>query len=360
MVPAGGRARVRQHKDVSTQAILQLRAMHGSLLKIACVSRKKERTVDVTEPAPSGMAADIALSPVIEAGEAGESEAEEDAASPRTVGSPAASPPSAGGARAVKGVRDPESLNRRRIKRDYSGKREAPVKKQTQASPYGEISSAMARVDALGKQGGVGIGFQANLLRGELIEKRLEEKKKSSDVKAAKARATAKRRAQKSRPAEDQEVSRAIDEAWEAPTEVIASARHYRPPRPSALQQPPWDPSAGAMDDVAEEEEVLAATRIQAIQRGRVSRRKRKEEGGVEDAVARELVQALTSELMLAWVHQPSGEMEHEGGRLSTVKSGGGGGSASGPKGQVQSSAYTTFPACPGACLWTLVHFSDK
>ena len=46
----------------------------------------------------------------------------------------------------------------------------------------------MARVDALSKRAGGHVGFNANMLRAELIEKRLAAAKASSEVKVAKVR----------------------------------------------------------------------------------------------------------------------------------------------------------------------------
>ena len=77
----------------------------------------------------------MGLSPVIEAGEA------EDGPAPRT--SQAASDPGA----AVKGVRDPESERRRRVRRQPAAGaargRQAVVKKPQAASSYGGITAAM-------------------------------------------------------------------------------------------------------------------------------------------------------------------------------------------------------------------------
>ena len=178
-----------------------------------------------------------------------------------------------------------------------------------------------ARIDELGKQGGAGMGLHANLLRGELIEKRLEEKK-NGEVKAAKARATAKRRGNKGEQEESR--SRAIDESWEAPTEVITSARHYRPPQKSALQ-PPWDWVGPAPED--EEEEAVAATRIQAIQRGRISRRSGRGTAlkGIEDEVARELDDdTLAKELTLSFPEravEEEKEKQHPKGGAGSARS---------------------------------------
>jgi Ca2+-binding EF-hand superfamily protein len=183
----------------------------------------------------------------------------------------------------------------RRRRQQHRGKQgSGKAKKKEAASPYGDISAAMARVDELGKQGGVGIGFGANLLRAELIEKRMEGKKKASETKATKARAMR----QQQRVAAGAHESRAIDEAWEAPTEVIASASHYRPPRQSGMQ-PPWrsstaaDNSAEALNS-AEASPVAAVAVPQAMQQGDSA----SSHEGIEDSVARECVEELTAGLL--------------------------------------------------------------
>ena len=137
----------------------------------------------------------------------------------------------------------PSNVERNRRHRDRQGAKSAKQnkKKKQIASPYGDISGAMARVDELGKQSGVGIGFGAHLLRAELIEKRIEEKKKTSEAKARAARQQRRRAGAAAR-----EESKAIDEAWELPTETIVSASHHRRPRKSSIP-----PRCAGLDSVA-------------------------------------------------------------------------------------------------------------
>ena len=174
----------------------------------------------------------------------------------------------------------PLKVERNRRHRDRQGSESAKRKKKKKeiASPYGDISGAMARVDELGKQSGVGIGFGANLLRAELIEKRMEEKKKASE---AKARAARQQRRQAGTAAREE--SKAIDEAWELPTEAIASAsRHRRPRKPSG---PPrragLDSSAGPSSVISQQKAIPTP-----------------EHHGVIDAVARDFIDELTAGLL--------------------------------------------------------------
>eukprot|EP01043_Picozoa_sp_COSAG02_P016866 COSAG02_NODE_751_length_17653_cov_172.765011_9_plen_1287_part_00 len=249
-------------------------------------------------------AAEPSLSPVIETGEsAGE------ASYARAPGHDGAANVEPGGSGVVVSELSPRSTRQSASPRSVSSQSPAPldlvhgriaahgsehrrqrgmqgVKTKTKdvASPYGDISAVMARVDKLGKQGGVGIGFGANLLRAELIERRMTEKKKASKAKARIVRQ--QRRQVAARPGTHEE-SRAIDESWEAPTEVIASARHYRPPK--SVMRPPWESST-----------VVGDARAAAVTSGRPhgDTTPSAQTHKVEDDIARDFVDELTAGLM--------------------------------------------------------------
>ncbi len=196
-------------------------------------------------------------------------------ASPRSVSSQSPA--------TLDGVHGPVAARSSERRRQH-GTQGCKTKKKEAVSPYGDISAAMACVDKLGKQGGVGIGFEANLLRAELIERRMADKKKAGE---AKARVVRKRRRQVAACPGAHEESQAIDESWEAPTEVIASARHYRPPRQSAIR-PPWESSTVVSDSAA----AGIASRLQGDTTPSAQRCK------VEDDIARDFVDELTVGLL--------------------------------------------------------------
>ena len=99
-----------------------------------------------------------------------------------------APPPPTGPPAFVVPLLSSDARSRRRGRKDKDDGRAAKQPKKKTPSPYGEIGGAMARVDALSKRAGGHVGFNANMLRAELIEKRLAAAKASSEVKVAKVR----------------------------------------------------------------------------------------------------------------------------------------------------------------------------
>ena len=99
-----------------------------------------------------------------------------------------APPPPTGPPAFVVPLLSSDARSRRRGRKDKDDARAAKQPKKKTPSPYGEIGGAMARVDALSKRAGGHVGFNANMLRAELIEKRLAAAKASSEVKVAKVR----------------------------------------------------------------------------------------------------------------------------------------------------------------------------